>query len=132
MPNSNESDSRSDTALINKAELYGDFLEDIRQRRENTAWREKSAQMAVHKSLNMPMPTEGNGFQMWKDDSKSGLDWKGIAAIGAVGIASILALRGGNPLPPSNSVSVQQPAAPAQPHEDQDTDTTLDLNWRPE
>lgn len=82
----------------------------------------------------MPMPTEGSGFQMWKDDSKSGLDWKGIAAIGAVGIASILALRGNSPIPPqpSNSVSVQQPAAPPVEHEDSDTDTTLDLNWKDE
>jgi hypothetical protein len=81
---------------IDKQSLYGEWL-------RNSRWRDALNKKLAHKSLDIPDPDE-----MHVDNSRRGLDWKGVAVIvaGALGAAAIAV---------SGLRQEHTPAAPPQP-----------------
>ena len=109
--------------LIDKQALWGDFRDAERQNRE---WREKLANKAAHKALDIPLDGPGLGVNVTKNES-TGISWKEIAAVGGLGLGGLLGWNALHDRPqPTPPAPVVQPAPN---FKDTDTDTKYDLRW---
>lgn len=115
--------------IINKKMLYGEFTEAMKANRE---WREKLAEKASHKALDIPMDS-ALGINT-NTTNVSGIGWKEMAVVGGgllgatgLGLGAYAALKPGPPPQPPAAVA---PANPG-PAQDRDTDTTgeYDIEW---
>lgn len=115
--------------IIDKQALWGDFRDAERQNRE---WREKLANKAAHKALDIPLDGPGLGVHVTKNES-TGLGWKELVAFGGIGLAGLLGY-GALQKPAAQQVppAIVQPLPPP-PHtpdfKDTDTNTKYDLRW---
>lgn len=120
--------SSGDADIINKRMLYGEFTDSMR---ENRTWRERLAEKASHKALDIAMDPPPFGINTV---NKTGIGLPGILGVGAIAAGSVL---GGAYLAKDDPATIQppapivQPANPGAPAIDRDTDTTgeYDIGW---
>lgn len=108
---------------IDKMAHYGEFIHSQR----NAQWRETLAEKATHKALDIAMDPPDLGINTDnRQTNVNGLDWKGIAVAGGLGLAGLLGFA---------QVMKPQPVAPppvVQPapvDTDTDTDSSVKLQW---
>jgi len=125
--------------------LYHEFLDSIHARQEDRERRHRTADMAIRKSLNLPLDDDGStGIQITRDESKQGLGWKEILAAGGITAAGLLGWKFMERPPETTPVSpvvvqqpehpqappvVIQPPPPVQGKQGDDTSSAYDLKW---
>ena len=113
--------------IIDKKMLYGEAIESMKKNRE---WREKLAEKATYKALDIPMDPSDVAIRT-NQTNVQGLGWKELATIGAIGLGGgALGYAALKPGPPPQPPAAVAPANPG-PVQDRDTDTTgeYDIEW---
>lgn len=119
----------ADSQMIDKDYLYGKFQSsvdrEVAAREEAQLWRERVAEMAARKALDLPIDRNSPGLNTGinvHNGVKFG--WKELLAIGGLGIAGM-----GTYLhytQPQTPTVIEQPKVD---HVDTDTDTSFDVQW---